>query len=387
MPVLEVLAHLVKYGVANLDEATLNHLYQRATDSVAQLEAHRAELPYHDFDEAFGPALRDSQQAQKLIEDFRAGRPVPDAVAPAAVVLNPPQPKEDKWYILEHFYRPAFEAYTHISHSPERRARTIVEEYSGLLEADFARLKAADVDEEKQKEYQKGFEQHLRAYLGAKSRTASPMITGPANFPVERNRKAMNSERKRFEEFEEFRRKALSRAINGPRVPRTPTSELEKCQAKLATYERNHELMLNFNKMLRKEKSSKAYKTSGEDEGAMVGRIALAAGLSQELATELISYRRHSGSFGFPGFHLTNNKAEINRLKGRVIELSAKVEIYAEDRIQIVLEERPSNELKEKLKRRGFRWAPSQGAWQRQLTRNAIGDAKEITDTWNTYGK
>lgn len=35
--------------------------------------------------------------------------------------------------------------------------------------------------------------------------------------------------------------------------------------------------------------------------------------------------------------------------------------------------------MKQVLKSRGFRWAPSQGAWQRQLTDNAIYAAKIVT--------
>ena len=48
------------------------------------------------------------------------------------------------------------------------------------------------------------------------------------------------------------------------------------------------------------------------------------------------------------------------------------------NRLQIFFEEKPDADLRSTLKGEGFRWAPSQGAWQRQLTDNAIRAAKRI---------
>ena len=39
-------------------------------------------------------------------------------------------------------------------------------------------------------------------------------------------------------------------------------------------------------------------------------------------------------------------------------------------RIQFIFEDKPDEETRNILKNNGFKWAPSQGAWQRQLTRN-----------------
>ena len=48
------------------------------------------------------------------------------------------------------------------------------------------------------------------------------------------------------------------------------------------------------------------------------------------------------------------------------------------NRLQIFFDEIPSPELRQELKGRGFRWARSEGAWQRQLTDNAIYFASRI---------
>ncbi|MAN86402.1 MAG: hypothetical protein CL555_05930 [Algoriphagus sp.] len=41
------------------------------------------------------------------------------------------------------------------------------------------------------------------------------------------------------------------------------------------------------------------------------------------------------------------------------------------ERIQIIFPDKPSDDERAALKRRGLRWAPSAGAWQRKLTNNA----------------
>lgn len=42
------------------------------------------------------------------------------------------------------------------------------------------------------------------------------------------------------------------------------------------------------------------------------------------------------------------------------------------DRVQVIFPDRPSEDERRILKGRAFRWAPSVGAWQRQLTRNGV---------------
>ena len=48
------------------------------------------------------------------------------------------------------------------------------------------------------------------------------------------------------------------------------------------------------------------------------------------------------------------------------------------NRLQIEFDDKPDEEMRSKLKANGFKWAPSQGAWQRQLTDNATAAVKRI---------
>lgn len=91
------------------------------------------------------------------------------------------------------------------------------------------------------------------------------------------------------------------------------------------------------------------------------------------------------GRIGFPDYMLTNNNANIRRLEGRIKSLQKtksqgtqesenkffKVKENVEAmRIQLFFKGKPEPEVRDILKSNGFRWAPSVGAWQRQLNNN-----------------
>lgn len=95
----------------------------------------------------------------------------------------------------------------------------------------------------------------------------------------------------------------------------------------------------------------------------------------------------------FESFMLSNNNAEIRRIEKRLKSLTearelgytgwefdgGRVEANEDDnRLQIFFDEIPSEEVRKELKGRGFKWARSVGAWQRQLSDNAIYAASRI---------
>jgi hypothetical protein len=102
----------------------------------------------------------------------------------------------------------------------------------------------------------------------------------------------------------------------------------------------------------------------------------------------------------FAAFQLQNNSANIKRMERRVAHIRAAraqaaavggeekrtayegicdvIENFTENRLQIVFAGKPSSEVRADLKRNGFRWAPSQGAWQRQLNNGARYAAKQF---------
>lgn len=119
-------------------------------------------------------------------------------------------------------------------------------------------------------------------------------------------------------------------------------------------------------------------------------------GVSDELADELDASMKEAYSWEtapYPAWALQNNNQEIHRIEKRISALTEARElgytgwkfdggeVVADadmNRLQIFFENIPDPDVRQELKGRGFRWARSVGAWQRQLTDNAIYSASRI---------
>lgn len=90
---------------------------------------------------------------------------------------------------------------------------------------------------------------------------------------------------------------------------------------------------------------------------------------------------------------IANCRTEIRRVKKRIEELGQKEEIpdidkeingiriasdKLENRIRLYFPSKPSEEVRAKLKSRGFRWSYYNNAWQRQISNQAIYLAEQI---------
>lgn len=95
-----------------------------------------------------------------------------------------------------------------------------------------------------------------------------------------------------------------------------------------------------------------------------------------------------------PGFRLSNNSANIRRIKGRIevlkrnatretktVERADGIRVVQNaeiNRLQIFFPGKPEQEVRTKLKSYGFRWSPTEGAWQRQLSNAATWAAEQV---------
>lgn len=100
----------------------------------------------------------------------------------------------------------------------------------------------------------------------------------------------------------------------------------------------------------------------------------------------------------FESYELTNNNAEIHRVKDRIEKLIAAkekgtteteiaeieglkvVENSEAMRIQLIFDGKPDEETRTILKQHGFRWSPRFMAWQRELNANGRFAAKQVLE-------
>jgi hypothetical protein len=107
-------------------------------------------------------------------------------------------------------------------------------------------------------------------------------------------------------------------------------------------------------------------------------------GFTEVQARELMT-PDFANRLGFTSYQLQNNGANIRRMQKRLEDLRAKaqqettsetpddipgLEIVRNteaDRLQLIFDGKPPKQVRDILKSNGWRWAPSQGAWQRHL--------------------
>lgn len=163
-----------------------------------------------------------------------------------------------------------------------------------------------------------------------------------------------------------------------------------KLKSELASKESNQRQMMAINKAWKKAGSPAADDLAGwqkvADDPAVMMNVNDLARVRELLARKLVVRP-------FPAYSLSNNNANIRRIKQRIafLEQNAKretktveangirmVENAEENRVQLFFPGKPAPEVRAKLKSYGFRWSPMAGAWQRQLNNRAVWVAQEI---------
>jgi hypothetical protein len=218
------------------------------------------------------------------------------------------------------------------------------------------------------------------------SRCMSSFVVGPANFPVDRNRKRMDSADNAYRCARDHlaaAMKATSRRAfpygapgeairaNNPDAPDLLRAEIEQRKA-------THARMKATNAAIRSVKSG--------DVGEMIQAVTDATGYSSTSASRIVCPPEAWMPRGYPGYALAGELAEIKRLEGRLATIErnrARGEVERTEetaagavrivengdaaRIQLFFEGKPAAEVRDTMKHNGFRWAPSEGAWQRHL--------------------
>lgn len=219
----------------------------------------------------------------------------------------------------------------------------------------------------------------------------SVFVSGGSNFPVHK-KEQQNAARDKFhiecgslfQPTDNYYFDKIRNILTNTTVYSSDALALEKLNCKLEKAERMQEKMKEANAYYRKHKTMKGY---GE--------------LTDEKATKLDEAIKSGYSWGqqpYPSYYLQNNNAEIHRLRDRIAsikKLKERADKPTEDkypkvdgvevvenaeamRIQLIFDGKPDDKTRDLLKRNGFRWSPSFGAWQRQLTANGIYATQDV---------
>jgi len=282
------------------------------------------------------------------------------------------------------------------SFEPEKRGDQERQGYAQTLAQDFEQLsKLADTDEkratlaEEFARYREGFRRRTVVQLVAKSRCMSSMITGPSNFPTRRNEKRNATERKRVTELLDFRERAL-KAIRRTLCPELrpimsgDSDATQRLHEKIAEAEKLQATMKAANAIIRR---APKYEMTSDKLSALVE-----IGITQRQAHELCT-KDFCGRYGFPDYELTNNNANIKRMKARLAQVSAAQskpdltiqgevarfeECPGENRVRLYFPGKPDEAIRTKLKSCGFRWTPSLGCWQAYRNYRSIEVARTV---------
>lgn len=224
------------------------------------------------------------------------------------------------------------------------------------------------------------------------TRCPSVLVCGASNFPIRKKEKQIAAWDKNMENF----RKAdhyldMLKRAHTLAVKSDDPEVLDFLRAKLAGLEEAHALMVSANAYYRKNKTLEGFEGIPADTMAWITRpgVYLPGGRNGD-GSPLAFYGKP-----FPTYELTNSNANIKRVKQRIetleaVKASQPIEeehdgyTYRENaeamRVQFQFDGKPDDETRALLKRNGFRWAPSQGVWQRQLNDNGKYAAHRVME-------
>lgn len=223
--------------------------------------------------------------------------------------------------------------------------------------------------------------ENMNASYSIEARCPSILISGGGNFPV-RKKEKQNAARDRNLEEWNYIQGLLDkiRSVGTGGISSDGPQAVEKLEAKLAALEKHQEMMKAANAAIRMKDPAK-----GDAKLAELGYT------PEDIAK--LREPDFCGRIGYPAYALQNNNANIRRIRGRIAELKKRTESTpegwefdggrvvvntTENRLQVIFDGKPDADVRTELKGEGFRWAPSQGAWQRQLTDNAMRAARRL---------
>ena len=230
--------------------------------------------------------------------------------------------------------------------------------------------------------YARKLAENMNNRYAIEGRVPSVLVAGGSNFPTGKKEKQNAARHRNMEDWQDIQGlldKIRSTGMGG--ISADDPQAVAKLEAKLAGMEQSQENMKAVNAYFRRHKT-------------LDGCTVLPPEQIEKLKADMAQSWHLDKSRPFQSFELSNNNAEIHRTRERIEALKSReqqgyagwefdggrVEANKEaNRLQIFFDEKPDAAVRDELKANGFRWAPSAGAWQRQLNSNAYRAAEHIS--------
>lgn len=242
--------------------------------------------------------------------------------------------------------------------------------------------------------YSRRLAAYYNDYYRNEAACPSILISGGSNFPVRKKEKQNSRRETLMHEYNEIHGilDKIKSVGTGP-IDFSDPNAREMLVERLENAKALHESKKQANAYYRKHKTLDGCPGITEKEREFLTRPGVfAKGDGSPLALYGVP---------FPSYRLQRDTADIRSYAARLEEydkLQAQrdadtdiefdggriVHNVEQNRLQILFDEIPNEETRAELKSHGFKWSRRNEAWQRQLTRNAIYDAKHIlgiTDT------
>lgn len=331
-------------------------------------------------------------------------------------------------YLLEHPQHNQFAAAINLelaerafhaqSFNPERRGAMVIVDYAQRCERFLSDLEAKilaaksngaklvnDGDyknflEEQFTDFQTIIAQCFTDYIHAESSCMSSMVTGPARFPVEKNRKRMNSAHNKYEAISAKEKSLMKRALkiilpdgDGMTIKSDAGNAREQLESKIEALKKEQVQRKAINAMVRTVYPKGCLKSGAteSDITQLIEKLILTFDLDKTAAKNLLNPDRSYGRvIPYADFTLRNRNQEIKRYESRLVEQKrldeersscefgatlengVKYELSEDNKIVIHFGFKPDDETRKILKANAFKFSRYRdSAWVRKHTLNA----------------
>lgn len=188
----------------------------------------------------------------------------------------------------------------------------------------------------------------------------SVMIAGPSNYNMRKHEQYLNREGRLWEEYDKLKDIFwnINSIVDGDKIIKSgDPSAIEKLKEKLSNALKEHQEYKDYNAKARKEGTEQLAPYILQNSNGRIKSI-----------RDRIARLERAKQQGTKEIEVKTNDAET-------IRIVDNVDVY---RIQIFFPGKPDAEVRTKLKKNGFRWAPSVSAWQAHRNRYNLDKAKEI---------